>query len=78
MKKIVLIPVVLVAAVAAAAPGGATAAPSCVGQFSSTFATREGRTFGAEISSGAQFASEPNFGAGMVAPFAHEPRDICP
>jgi hypothetical protein len=61
-----------------AAPAGAQSAPSCVGQFASTFARVDGAAFGADISLGAQFASEPNFGAGVVAPFAHEPRDACP
>ncbi|HKY23820.1 MAG TPA: hypothetical protein VJM07_01615 [Gaiella sp.] len=75
MKTLTLIVVLLVTAVAA--PGAATAAPSCVGQFSSTFAKENGRAFGADISFGARFASQPNFGAGVVAPFAHEPRDAC-
>lgn len=51
--------------------------PSCVGQYASTNAQQDGRAFGADISFGAQFASQPNFGAGVVAPFAHEPRDAC-
>jgi hypothetical protein len=51
--------------------------PSCVGQFASTNAQQDGAAFGADISFGAQFASQPNFGAGVVAPFAHEPRDAC-
>jgi hypothetical protein len=58
--------------------GPATAAsPSCVGQFASTNAPHSGGAFGADISFGAQFASQPNFGAGVVAPFAHLPRDVC-
>jgi len=67
----------LATAALAGMPGGAVAAPSCVGQFSSTVATQDGRAFGADISFGARFASQPNFGAGVVAPFAHEPRDAC-
>jgi hypothetical protein len=60
------------------AAGPATAAsPSCVGQFASTNARQDGAAFGADISFGAQFASQPNFGAGVVAPYAHEPRDVC-
>jgi hypothetical protein len=61
-----------------AAPADAQAIPSCVGQFASTFAREDGAAFGADISFGARFASQPNFGAGVVAPFAHEPRDACP
>ena len=57
--------------------GSAVAGPSCVGQFASTIAQEDGRAFGAEISFGAQFASQPNFGAGVVAPFAHSPRESC-
>ena|SRR5918995_87369 len=58
--------------------GPATAgSPSCVGQFASTSAQQDGRAFGADISFGAQFANQPNFGAGVVAPFAHEPRNAC-
>jgi hypothetical protein len=58
--------------------GSATAgSPSCVGQFASTNAQLDGAAFGADISFGAQFASQPNFGAGVVAPFAHQPRDVC-
>jgi hypothetical protein len=63
----------LVLPAGSAAAGGA----SCVGQFASTNAQRDGRAFGAEMSFGAQFASQPNFGAGVVAPFAHEPRASC-
>ena len=51
--------------------------PSCVGQFASTNAQQDGAAFGADISFGAQFASQPNFGAGVVAPFAHLPTDTC-
>ena len=51
--------------------------PSCVGQFASTNAQVDGAAFGADISFGAQFASQPNFGAGVVAPYAHLPRDGC-
>ena len=58
--------------------GPATAGgPSCVGQFASTSARQNGAAFGAEISFGARFANQPNFGAGVVAPFAHQPRDAC-
>ena len=58
--------------------GPATAgSPSCVGQFASTNARADGAAFGADISFGAQFASQPNFGAGVVAPFAHLPREVC-
>jgi hypothetical protein len=62
-----------------ALPAGPAAAggPSCVGQFASTTARQDGAAFGAGMSFGAQFASMPNFGAGVVAPFAHEPRDVC-
>ena len=59
-----------------AAPASA-GSPSCVGQFASTNAQQNGAAFGADISFGAQFASQPNFGAGVVAPFAHAPRDAC-
>ena len=59
-----------------ATPAGA-GGPSCVGQYASTNAQQSGGTFGADISFGAQFASQPNFGAGVVAPFAHLPRDTC-
>ena len=62
-----------------ALPAGPAAAgsPSCVGQFASTNAQENGAAFGADISSAAQFASQPNFGAGVVAPFAHRLRDVC-
>jgi hypothetical protein len=55
----------------------AAGSPSCVAQFASTTAQQDGGAFGADISSGAQFASQPNFGAGVVAPFAHLPRESC-
>ena len=57
--------------------GLATAGPSCVGQFASTSARQDGAAYGADISAGAPFASQPNFGAGVVAPYAHLPRDVC-
>jgi len=57
--------------------GSATAGPSCVGQYASTNAQQDGAAYGADISAGAQFASQPNFGAGVVAPYAHLPRDVC-
>ena len=58
--------------------GPATAgSPSCVGRFASASAQQDGAAFGADISFGAQFANQPNFGAGVVAPFAHQPRDVC-
>ena len=60
-----------------AAPADAQTAPSCVGQYASTFALADGAAFGADISFSAQFASLPNFGAGVVAPYAHQPRDVC-
>jgi hypothetical protein len=59
------------------APPAVAGSPSCVGQFASTNAQQDGAAFGAEISFGAQFANQPNFGAGVVAPYAHEPRDAC-
>ena len=62
-----------------ALPAGSASAegPSCVGQFASTSARQSAGAFGADISFSAQFASQPNFGAGVVAPFAHAPRDAC-
>ena len=51
--------------------------PSCVGQFASTNAKQDAAAFGADISASARFANQPNFGAGVVAPFAHEPRNAC-
>jgi hypothetical protein len=77
MKAFGLMVIVLVTTAAAALPGGALAEPSCVGQFASTSAREDGRAFGADISFGAQFASQPNFGAGVVAPYAHLPRSVC-
>jgi hypothetical protein len=78
MRQRVLVSLLAAAVVAvAAAPAQAKGGPSCVGQFSSTFASEDGAAFGADISFGARFASQPNFGAGVVAPFAHEPRDAC-
>ena len=79
MRRGVLVSLLAVGALAVpAAPVGAQSAPSCVGQFASTFAQADGAAFGADISFAAQFASQPNFGAGVVAPFAHAPRDACP
>ena len=79
MRRGVLVSLLAVGALAVpAAPVGAQRAPSCVGQFASTFAQEDGAAFGADISFAAQFASQPNFGAGVVAPFAHAPRDACP
>ena len=68
-----LISATLVVPVAAAGAQGA----SCVGQFASTSAPQSAGAFGADIRFGAQFASQPNFGAGVVAPYAHEARDAC-
>ena len=65
------------ALVALSANPAVAGGPSCVGQFASTNAQQGGAAFGAEIRFAAQFASQPNFGAGVVAPFAHEPRDAC-
>jgi hypothetical protein len=82
MRRRVLIAAFAVGALAIpAVPAGARSAPSCVGQFASTVARDDdtgGAAFGADISASAQFASQPNFGAGVVAPFAHQPRDVCP
>jgi hypothetical protein len=51
---------------------------SCVGWFASTTARADGAAFGAMISRSARNPeSEPNFGAGTVAPFAHLPLEIC-
>jgi hypothetical protein len=61
-----------------ATPAATQGTRSCVGQFASTVAVEDGAAFGADISFGAHFASQPNFGAGVVAPFAHAPRDACP
>jgi hypothetical protein len=77
MWRRVLVLLFTVGAVAIpAAPAGAQSAPSCVGQFASTFAPEDGAAFGEDISLNAR-ASQPNFGAGVVAPTAHEPRDAC-
>lgn len=77
MRQRVVVSLLAVGAfAAAAAPAGAQSA-SCVGQFASGSAQADGAAFGADISAGAQFASQPNFGAGVVAPFAHAPRDGC-
>lgn len=79
MKAKLVVPVLAICALAtSAAPAGAEGTASCVGQFASTFAQQDGAAFGADISASARFASQPNFGAGVVAPFAHEPRDACP
>jgi hypothetical protein len=77
MKTFKLMALALVTAAAAGVPGTSAATPSCVGQYASTFAREGGRTFGADTSFGAQFASQPNYGAGVVAPYAHEPRSTC-
>ena len=68
-----LISATFVVPVAVAGAGEA----SCVGQFASTGAPQSAGAFGADISFGAQFASQPNFGAGVVAPYAHGARDAC-
>jgi hypothetical protein len=60
-----------------AAPAAA-GSPSCVGQFASHFAQQYGAVFGAEIRAGAQDPQLHPFGAGAVAPYAHEPREACP
>ena len=72
-----IIVLVVVIGVLVVPAGPASAGPSCVGQFASTSAQQGGAAFGADISAGAQFASQPNFGADVVAPFAHLPRDGC-
>ena len=77
MKTFRILALALVIAAAATGPSAASATPSCVGQYASTVAREDGRAFGADISFGAQFASQPNFGVGVVAPFAHETRDAC-
>ena len=77
MRRAGLFAFVVVPAVLAAVPSGAMGAPSCVGQYASTFATENGAAFGADQSFGAQFASQPNYGAGVVAPYAHLPRNVC-
>jgi hypothetical protein len=78
VKRLSFVALLFATAGAVAVPSGTGAAPSCVGQFASTSATQDGRAFGADISFAAQFASQPNFGAGVVAPFAHAPRNACP
>jgi hypothetical protein len=77
MRKRVVGIVVATGLIALPAGPATAGSPSCVGQYASTFAQQDGAVFGADISFGAQFASQPNFGAGVVAPFAHEPRDAC-
>jgi hypothetical protein len=78
MRQRLLVSLFAVGALAVpAAPAGAQGAPSCVAQFAAPYASAEGAVFGADISASAQFASQPNFGAGVVAPFAHLPRDVC-
>jgi hypothetical protein len=77
MRKRVVGIVVAIGLLALPAGPATAGSPSCVGQFSSTNARQDGAAFGADISFGAQFASMPNFGAGVVAPFAHLPRDVC-
>ena len=77
MRKRALAFVVATGLLALPAAPTAAGGPSCVGQFASTNAQQDGAAFGADISFAAQFASKPNFGAGVVAPFAHEPRDAC-
>jgi len=77
MRRRVLVSLLAVGALAVPAASAGAQTPSCVGQFASTFAQEDGAAFGADISFSAQFASQPNFGAGVVAPFAHEPRNTC-
>jgi hypothetical protein len=72
-----VIGLVVVLGILALPTGPASAGPSCVGQFASTGAQQDGAAFGADISAAAQFASQPNFGAGVVAPYAHLARDAC-
>jgi len=77
MRRGVFVALFAVGALAVpATPAGAQSTASCVGQFASTFAPEERAVFGAEISAGARVAS-PNWGTGVVAPFAHESRDAC-
>jgi hypothetical protein len=76
MRQWVLVSVFAVVTVVFASPAGAQS-PSCVGQYASGSAQADGAAFGADISFGARLASQPNFGVGVVAPFAHEPRDAC-
>ena len=77
MRKRVVSFLVAVGLLALPAGSATAGSPSCVGQFASTSAQQDGAAFGADISFGAQFASQPNFGAGVVAPFAHQPREVC-
>ena len=77
MRRRVVGIVVAIGLVALSAAPVAAGSPSCVGQFASTSARQGGAAFGADISFGARFANQPNFGAGVVAPFAHEPRGAC-
>ncbi len=77
MRRRVVAFVIATSLLGLAAGPSAAGGTSCVGQFVSTNAQQDGAAFGADISFAAQFASQPNFGAGVVAPFAHEPRDAC-
>ncbi len=77
MRQQVVVSLFAVGALALAASPAGAGSPSCVGRFASGSAQADGRAFGADISFGAQFASQPNFGAGVVAAFAHEPREAC-
>jgi hypothetical protein len=77
MRQRVIVSLFAVGLLAVAAPPAGAQSPSCVGQFASGSAQADGAAFGIDISFGAQFASQPNFGAGVVAPFAHEPRNAC-
>jgi hypothetical protein len=77
MRKRVVGIVVTIGLLALPVGPAAAGGPSCVGQFASTNAQANGAAFGADISFGAQFASQPNFGAGVIAPFAHQPREVC-
>jgi hypothetical protein len=73
----VLALVVATGLLALPATPAAAGSPSCVGQYASANAQQDGAAFGADISFVAKFASQPNFGAGVVAPYAHLPRDVC-
>jgi hypothetical protein len=77
MRQRVIVSLFAVGLLAVAAPPAGAQSPSCVGQFASGSAQADGAAFGIDISFGAQSASQPNFGAGVVAPFAHEPRNAC-
>ena len=77
MKRSCVLVSVVAGLLAVPTANGSSGGASCVGQYSSTFARQSAGTFGADISFGAQFASQPNFGAGVVAPFAHLPRTDC-